>query len=90
MPRQNPKQSAQQPRSQRGGLDHTFLHYGIREADLEVILDLCDRHCIDRDWLRDEVLKNFHAKKVDAIEISDADVERVLNDALNQLPTSTQ
>ena len=33
------------------GLDHKFLHYGIREEDLTLIRSLCLAHEIDFDWL---------------------------------------
>ncbi len=67
------------------GLDHKFLHYGIREEDLSLIKSLCLAHEIDFDWLSEEILRKYHAAKVDRIEMSDSDTEAIINEAIQQL-----
>ena len=67
------------------GLDHKFLHYGIREEDLALIKSLCITHDIDFDWLSEEILKKYHAAKVDRIEMSDSDTETIINEAIQLL-----
>lgn len=47
------------------GLDGKFLHYGIRREDLELIRTLCEKHEIDYDWMSEEILRKYHAAKVD-------------------------
>lgn len=69
----------------RKGLDQKFLHYGIRQDDLELIKSLCEKHEIDSEWLTEEILRQYHAKKVDAIEISAADVEQVIAAAIQKI-----
>ena len=64
------------------GLDHKFLHYGIREDDLALIKSLCVAHDIDFEWLSESILRKYHAAKVDKIEISDADTEVIINEAI--------
>lgn len=64
------------------GLDQKFLHYGIRKEDLELIRALCEKHGLDFEWMSEEILRKFHAVKVDKIEISDNDTEKVINDAI--------
>ena len=64
------------------GLDQKFLHYGIRKEDLELIRTLCEMHGLDFEWMSEEILRKFHAVKVDKIEISDNDTEKVINDAI--------
>ncbi|WP_279197645.1 DNA modification system-associated small protein [Bacteroides finegoldii] len=64
------------------GLDQKFLHYGIRKEDLELIRTLCEKHGLDFEWMSEEILRKFHAVKVDKIEISDNDTEKVINDAI--------
>lgn len=54
------------------GIDQKFVHYGIRRDDLSMIEAICDAELIDFDWLSEEILKAYHAKKVDVIEIDDA------------------
>ena len=55
------------------GLDRNFLHYGIRTEDLELIQTLCEKHDLDADWVKEEILKAYPEKKVDAIEMGDFD-----------------
>ena len=50
------------------GLDNKFLHYGIRKEDMSLIEALCERHELDFNWVSEEILRKYHAKKVDAIE----------------------
>ena len=64
------------------GLDQKFLHYGIRKEDLELIRTLCEKYGLDFEWMSEEILRKFHAVKVDKIEISDNDTEKVINDAI--------
>ena len=64
------------------GLDQKFLHYGIRKEDLELIRTLCEKHGLDFERMSEEILRKFHAVKVDKIEISDNDTEKVINDAI--------
>lgn len=64
------------------GLEQKFLHYGIRKEDLELIRTLCEKHGLDFEWMSEEILRKFHAVKVDKIEISDNDTEKVINDAI--------
>ena len=60
------------------GLDNKFLHYGIRKEDLSMIEAICDAEQIDFEWLSEEILKAYHAKKVDVIEIDDAATEETV------------
>ena len=64
------------------GLDQKFLHYGIRREDLGLIESLCEKHNIDFDWLSEEILRKYHASKVDKIEMLDSDAEKVISDAI--------
>ena len=64
------------------GLDRTFLEYGIRKPDLEVITALCEKHELNADWVKDCLLSQYHKEKVDRIEMDDATTESVINKAL--------
>ena len=64
------------------GLDLKFLHYGIRKEDLELIRTLGEKYGLDFDWMSDEILRKFHAAKVDKIEISDSDTENIISAAI--------
>lgn len=55
------------------GLDQKFLHYGIRREDLDLIESLCEKHHLDFNWLSEEILRKYHAAKVDKMEMLDSD-----------------
>ena len=59
------------------GLDEKFINYGIRQDDLMLISTLCEKHQVDFDWLKEEILRKFHAARVDKIEMSDADTQTI-------------
>ncbi len=64
------------------GLDGKFLHYGIRMEDLELIRTLCEKHEIDFYWMSEEILRKYHAAKVDKIEMKEEDTEKIIADAI--------
>lgn len=69
------------------GLDNNFVNYGIRTNDLKIIEALCmDKDTnINFEWLKEDVLREYHNKKMRDIEISDNDTENVINKALQKI-----
>ncbi len=67
------------------GIDQKFVHYGIRKDDLSMIENICDAEGIDFDWLSEEILKAYHARKVDVIEIDDASTEEIIRAAIQKI-----
>ena len=67
------------------GIDQKFVHYGIRKDDLAMIEALCKTEGIDFDWLSEEILKAYHAKKVDVIEMSDINAEEIIRNAIQKI-----
>jgi hypothetical protein len=67
------------------GLDNKFLHYGIRNEDMQLIKALCEKHEVDFNWVSEDILRNYHAKKVDSIEITDNETEAVIKSAIQQI-----
>lgn len=69
------------------GLDNNFVNYGIRYNDLKIIEALCmDKDTnIDFEWLKEDILREYHNKKMRDIEISDNDTENVINKALQKI-----
>lgn len=67
------------------GIDQKFVHYGIRREDLQVIETLCEKYEIDVDWMEENVLKAYHEKKVDVTDISDAETESVIRNAIKKI-----
>ncbi len=69
----------------RKGIDQKFVHYGIRRDDLSMIEAICAAEGLDFDWVSEDILKAYHAKKVDAIEIDDASTEEIIRTAINKI-----
>lgn len=67
------------------GIDPKFVHYGIRKDDLATIEAICEAESIDFEWLSEQILKAYHTKKVDAIEMSDSDTEDIIRNAIQKI-----
>lgn len=67
------------------GIDQKFVHYGIRKDDLSMIEAICEAERIDFEWLSEDILKAYHAKKVDVIEMSDNDTENIIRAAIQKI-----
>ena len=66
-------------------IDNKFIHYGIRRDDLAMIESICDQEGIDFNWLSEEILKSYHAKKVEVIEIDDIETEQIIRSAIQKI-----
>jgi hypothetical protein len=66
------------------GLDTTFLHYGIRKEDMSFIETLCVQHGLDFDWLRDDILKQFHDKKNMNQELEEKSIEKIIEKIIDK------
>lgn len=66
------------------GIDPKFVHYGIRKDDLSMIEAICEAEGIDFEWLSEDILKAYHAKKVDVIEMSDNETEDIIRNAIQK------
>jgi hypothetical protein len=69
----------------RKGLDTTFLHFGIRKEDMSFIETLCAQHELDFDWVRDDLLKQFHEKKISNQELDQRTIEKIIEKALQKI-----
>lgn len=67
------------------GIDQKFVHYGIRKDDLSMIEAICDAENVDFEWLSEEILKAYHARKVDVIEIDDSSTEEIVRAAIQKI-----
>lgn len=67
------------------GIDQKFVQYGIRREDLAMIEAICNAEGIDYDWLSEDILKSYHGKKVEVIEISDSETEDIIRAAINKI-----
>lgn len=67
------------------GIDQKFVHYGIRKEDLALIEAICEKHEIDFDWLSEEILRTYHGRKVDVIEMTDLETESIIKAAIQKI-----
>ena len=67
------------------GLDTTFVHYGIRKEDVGIIEALCTEHQLDFEWVKEELLKEFHEKKIRNQDMDEKSIEKVIEKALNKI-----
>ena len=66
------------------GLDRTFLHYGIRQEDMNIIEDAARDADIDADWLKEYVLKPYNeARNEEAVD--EKKLRKILNKALKEI-----
>lgn len=67
------------------GLDTTFVHYGIRKEDMGLLEALCISHKLDFDWVRDDILKEFHERKIRNEEVDEKVMERIIEKAIQKI-----
>jgi len=67
------------------GLDTTFLHYGIRKEDISLIETLCTRHQLEFDWVKEDLLKEFHERKIRNLALDEKSIEKVIEKALGKI-----
>ena len=64
------------------GLDTTFVHYGIRKEDMDLIEVLSTEHKLDFDWIKEDLLREFHEKKIRNQELDEKAIEKLIDKAL--------
>jgi hypothetical protein len=67
------------------GLDSLFVHYGIRKDDMATIENLCEQQGIDPEWLKENLLKTYHEKKIRNEELDDKALKKMLEKALQKI-----
>jgi len=67
------------------GLDASFVHYGIRQTDLNLLESLAQKHQLDFDWIQEEILKKFHEQRTRDMVMDEASLAKLIEKALNKL-----
>jgi hypothetical protein len=67
------------------GLDNTFVHFGIRKEDMDLISVLCTEHQLEFEWVKEELLKEFHEKKIRNQDVDDKSIEKIIEKALSKI-----
>jgi hypothetical protein len=67
------------------GIDRCFLHYGIRQEDMNVIEQVCESADIDVEWLKQYVLEPYNEERNNE-SLDDRKLKSIINKALAKLP----
>ena len=67
------------------GLDTSFVHYGIRKEDLEILELLAEKHQLDWEWVLEYVLKPYHTDKTKHDTLNERHLIKLLEKALTKL-----
>ena len=67
------------------GLDNTFVHYGIRQDDMRTIETLCTSYELDFDWVKEELLREYHERKIKNLDIEEKQLEKMIEKALTKI-----
>lgn len=67
------------------GLDASFVHYGIRKADMDLLEALATRHQLDFGWIQEEILKKFHEARAADRDMDERALCKLVDKALGKL-----
>lgn len=67
------------------GLDRCFLHYGIKQEDMDIIEQACIDDGIDADWLKEYVLKPFQDEKNNQNFVEEKKLTKIMKQALKKV-----
>ena len=70
----------------RKGIDSTFLHYGIRTSDMDIIQELCTSpdFQLNPDWVKDEILKLYNEGGNDQGVVEEKTIRQIIKNALKK------
>lgn len=63
------------------GLDTTFVHYGVRQSDLDIIQETAEIHALNPDAVSD-ILKEFHERTTEEGELDMKEIKKMISKAL--------
>ncbi len=66
------------------GLDSTFLHYGVRHDDMEIIVQACRENEIDPEWIKEYFLKAYNARRNEG-ELNEKVINKIVKKAIKQI-----
>ena len=66
------------------GLDRCFLHYGIRQEDMDSIEQACKSAEIDADWMKEYILKPYTEERNNE-NVDEKKLKSIINKALKKL-----
>jgi hypothetical protein len=69
------------------GIDRVFLHYGVRQDDMQLIEQQCFENDIDAEWLKEYVLKPYNEERNNqgVLTVDDKKLAKILKKALKNI-----
>ena len=69
------------------GIDSTFLHYGIRTSDMDIIQEICTSpdFQLNPEWVKDEILKSYNEGGNDQGVVEEKTIRQILKNALKKI-----
>ncbi|MBR6979821.1 MAG: hypothetical protein IKH88_08305 [Prevotella sp.] len=67
-------------------MERTFLHYGVRKEDMELISQTCRDCGIDDEWLRENILRPYNDERNKQTVVEQKKLTRIIKKALNNIP----
>ena len=62
-----------------------FVHYGIRKEDMGIIEALCAAHHLEFDWVKEELLREFHERKIRNQEMDEKSIDKIIDKAIQKI-----
>jgi len=67
------------------GVDGTFLHFGVRQEDMQVIEQACIDNGIDIEWMKQSILKPYHEERNNQNFVENKKLAKILKKALKEI-----
>jgi non-homologous end joining protein Ku len=67
------------------GLDRCFLHYGIKQEDMNIIEQACVDNDIDAEWVKENILKPYQDEKNNQNFVEEKKLTKIMKQALKHI-----
>ena len=67
------------------GLDCCFLHYGIKQEDMNIIEQACVDNDIDAEWVKENILKPYQDEKNNQNFVEEKKLTKIMKQALKHI-----
>ena len=67
------------------GLDRCFLHYGIKQEDMNIIEQTCVDSDIDAEWMKENILKPYQDEKNNQNFVEEKKLTKIMKQALKHI-----
>ncbi len=61
------------------------MHYGVRKEDMALIEALARKHQLDFDWVREELIREYHDRRIRNEDVEAKGLEKLIEKALSKI-----